>query len=183
MALPLKKLVFIDVETTGFNPTKHEIVELGAVVAEPQGSYRDLRVIHELDIKVKPERIEDADPGALRVNGYNEKEWMFAHSLEEAMKELSQKAKGCAMVAHNISFDYGFINRAYEVTGVENSMHYQKFDTLSIAFAKLNRDPDLKNLSLKALCELYGVVNERAHTALADTRATMEVFVAMMKEK
>lgn len=179
--MALRRLVFLDVETTGFDPITHEIVELGAVVVEPQGNYQNLKVIHEIEIKVKPERIEDADPGALRVNGYDEAQWMFAHSLEEAMQELSSKAKGCSIVAHNIAFDWSFIQRAFAVTGVENTMHYQKFDTLSIAFAKLHNDPDLSNLSLRALCEYFGIVNTNAHTALADTRATVEVFRGLMK--
>jgi len=180
--MALRKLVFLDVETTGFDPIKHEIVELGAVIVEPQGSYQNLKVLHELDIKVKPTRIEDADPGALRVNGYDEAQWMFAHDLKEVMQELSAKAKGCSIVAHNISFDWSFIQRAYDVTGVENTMHYQKLDTLSMAFIKLRKDPDLSNLSLRALCEYFGVVNTNAHTALADTRATVEVFKGLMKD-
>ena len=180
--MALRRLVFLDVETTGFDPVKHEIVELGAIVAEPQGSYGNLKTLHEIEMKVKPERIEDADPGALRVNGYDEAQWMFAHSLSEAMQELSAKAKDASVVAHNVAFDWAFIGRAYNVTGVENTMHYHKFDTLSIAFALLRQDPELKNLSLKGLCEYYGIVNEKAHTALADTRATMKVFAEMMKQ-
>jgi len=180
--MALRKLVFLDVETTGFDPIKHEIVELGAVVVEPQGSYQNLKVLHELDIKVKPTRIEDADPGALRVNGYDEAQWMFAHDLAEAMQELSAKAKGCSIVAHNIAFDWSFIQQAYDTTGVENTLHYQKLDTLSMAFIKLHKDPDLSNLSLRALCEYFGIVNTNAHTALADTRATVEVFKGLMRD-
>lgn len=179
--MALRRLVFLDVETTGFDPVKQEIIELGAIVAEPQGSYADLKIIHEIEIKVQPQRIEDADPGALRINGYEPEQWMFAHSLEEAMQELSQKAKDASVVAHNVAFDWAFIGRAYDVTGVENTLHYHKFDTLSMAFALIRKDPDLKNLSLNGLCEYFGIVNERAHTALADTRATMKVFQELMK--
>lgn len=161
-AIQTKKFAFIDVETTGFYADKHEIIELGCVVVmqQPDASWR---VIHELDVKVKPERIEDADPGALRVNGYDPEQWLFAHSLKEAMEELASKAKDSVMIAHNIAFDYSFISKAFQVTGVESTLQYQKFDTISIAFAKLHKDPDVRNWSLRALCDYFGIVNEHAH--------------------
>ncbi len=179
-AIQAKRFSFIDVETTGFYADVHEIVELGCVVVlqQPDGSWR---VLHELDIKVKPEHIETADPGALRVNGYDPDQWMFAHSLKEAMEELAKVTKESIMVAHNIAFDYSFISKAFQTTGVEPTMHYHKFDTISMAFAKLHKAPDIRNWSLRALCDYFGIVNAQAHTALADAQATFEVFKELMK--
>src|SRR3989344_6761152 len=174
-----RKYVFLDVETTGFDPYRHEIIELGCVVAI-QDERKLWHVVNEVEIKVKPERIEDADPQSLRVNGYDAGNWIFAHSLQEALKELNNKAKDAIMVAHNVSFDHAFIDRAFRITKLESALHYQKFDTLSIAFAKLHKDPDVKNWSLRALCDYFGIVNKNAHTALADARATYEVFKELM---
>lgn len=182
MAIISKKLAFLDVETTGFDPVKQEIIELGVVVAAQQadGAWR---TVNEIDVKVKPRHIETADKEALRVNGYSEDAWMFAHTLEQALEELNQKAKDAIMVAHNVAFDYGFIDQAYRSVEMESAMAYQKFDTISIAFAKLHADPDIKGYSLRALCEYFGITNEKAHTALADARATFEVFQELMKIK
>ena len=50
---------FIDIETTGLNLRKHEIIEIGVVLTTPT-----LEIIEEFEIKIKPENIESADPVA-----------------------------------------------------------------------------------------------------------------------
>jgi len=174
-------LAFIDVETTGFDPETQEIIELGVVIARPTGDdAMDYEIVDEIDLKIKPEHIETADPQALRVNGYDESAWIFAHSLEEAMKVFSEKTEGCIFVAHNLAFDYLFIDKAFQKTGVENKLFYAKMDTISIAFAKLHKKKDIDKFRLSKLCEYFGVENNKAHTALSDARATFEVFQHLM---
>ncbi len=175
-----KKLAFLDIETTGFDVEKQEIIEIGVVIMnQKDGVLGDMH--EEFELKIKPEKLENADAEALALNGYNEAEWMFAMSLEQAMKVLAEKTKDCVMVAHNVAFDYSFIAKAFSTTGVKNEMFYAKLDTISFAFAKLHKLPDAPRLSLAALCEYFGIENERAHTALADTRATVEVYKKLLE--
>lgn len=171
-------LAFIDVETTGLSRDNHEIIELGLVLARMKDGV--LGVVDELDIKIHPKHIETAEPQALRVNGYNEADWLFATSLEEAMKVFAEKTKGAIFVAHNITFDYGFIEKAFEKTGVVNEMHYHKLDTISLAFGILHTNDDIGKLSLRVLCEKYGIENKKAHSAFADSYALYEVFKKLM---
>jgi len=176
-------LAFIDVETTGTDPNKHEIIELAVIVAKQtlrEGKGPKLEIIEECEWKIKPEHIELADEQALRVNGYNEVDWMFAVDRKKAMEELSKKTQSCIFVSHNLVFDYGFVMKAYEETGVENNMHYGKLDTISMALARLYDAPQADRFSLRALCELLKVENAKAHTALADTRALVEVYKKLM---
>ena len=88
-----KTLAFLDIETTGMDVNKHEIIELGCVLVKEQddGSYK---IINEIDIKIQPAHIETAEPEALRVNGYDPAAWFFASSLKDALTELSAKADG-----------------------------------------------------------------------------------------
>jgi len=175
-------LAFIDVETTGFDPQKHEVIEIGCVVVKQLNDIgTEFQILKELELKIKPERLEDADPGALRVNGYNDADWLFAHTLHEAMTVFAEATKDAVFVAHNLAFDYSFIQEAFKKTGIENKMFFQKMDTISIAFAKLHKDPTVERFSLQKLTEYFGIVNQRAHTALADARATFEVYEKMMK--
>lgn len=172
---------FIDVETTGLDRDKHEIIEIAAVIAKQKDGV--FTVIDELDLKIHPQHIETAEPQALRINGYNEADWLFAVSLEDAMKSFSEKTDGAVFVAHNATFDYGFIESAFKKTGVPDKMHYHRLDSMSIAFGVLNANDDVGRLSLGALCEKYGIENKKAHSAFADAYATYEVFKAMMKLK
>ncbi len=174
-------LAFIDIETTGLDRDTHEIIELGAVIARMKDG--EFIVTDELNLKIQPKNLEKAEPQALRINGYNEADWLFAVSLEDAMKELAKKADGAVFVAHNVTFDYGFIESAFKKTNIENKMHYHKIDTISLAFGILHSNDDLGKLSLKALCEKYGIENKKAHSAFADAYATYEVFKKLMNLK
>ena len=181
-----QKLAFIDVETTGLDITRHEIIQIGAVIVSQDGEIDDkfkFTVLEELELKVKPERIEDADKTALRVNGYSPDDWVFAYTLPEAMKMFAEKTEGCIMVAHNMAFDFAFITKAFSDTKVENKMHFHKLDTISIAYAKAQRKEDINRFSLRSLCEFFGIENKNAHTALSDCRATHAVFEKLVNLK
>ena len=179
-----RAMAFIDLETTGLDPEKHEIIEIGLVLAEqsvtPDGKI-SLKVVDEFEVKVKPEHIENADPVGLKICHYSEEEWVSAVPLKEALKILSDKAAGAIMVGHNVAFDFAFLENSFSRAGIENKMHYHKLDTISIAFAKLYGHRDVEKLSLRALCEYLGVENKKSHSALSDIRATFEVFKKLME--
>ncbi len=166
---------FLDIETTGLNLIKNEIIEIGCVVTTPE-----LKVIEEFELKIKPERIEDADPVSLKISHYDSLSWADSISLKKGMKILADKVKDCIMVGQNVAFDSGFLEYAFSKTGVLNSMHYHKLDTISIAWAKLHNSPDIDHFSLRELCLHFGIKNENAHTALSDARATFELYKKLM---
>ncbi len=176
-------LAFIDTETTGTDPEIHEIIELALIIArqvERPGKGPSLEIIEECEWKIKPEHIEKADEQALRVNGYNEVDWMFAVDRKKAMEEFAKKTQSAIFISHNLVFDYAFVMKAFEETGVQNLMHYGKLDTISMALARLYDAPQADKFSLRALCELLKVENSKAHTALADTRALVAVYRKLM---
>ncbi|MFZ1019845.1 MAG: 3'-5' exonuclease [Minisyncoccia bacterium] len=166
---------FIDIETTGLNLIQNEIIEIGCVLATPT-----LEMIEEFEIKIKPEHIENADKAALKVNHYQESDWESAYGLEKAMKLFSEKVKDCIMVGHNVAFDAGFLEYAFNKTKLMNTMHYHKLDTVSIAWAKFHKDSEVEHFSLRELCARFGIKNERAHSALPDARASFELYKKLM---
>lgn len=173
-----ENLIFVDIETTGTDPDKHEIIELAYIlVSQNNGKFE---VIEEREFKIKPQHIENADPVALKINGYDEGQWIFASNLSDVMRVFSEKSKGAVFVAQNVTFDYSFIERALTSTGTKNEMFYAKLDTISMAYAKLYKDPRAEKFSLYRLAEYFGIVNVKSHTALADTRTTFEVFKRLM---
>ena len=167
---------FIDIETTGLNLLKHEVIEIGCVLTTP-----NLEVIEEFELKIKPEHIEEADLVALKVNHYNPKNWKSAQGLKKAMKILSEKTKDCIMVGHNVAFDAGFLEYSFNKIKIANTMHYHKLDTISIAWAKFHNNSDIKHFSLREMCVRFDIKNERAHTALSDARATFELYKKLME--
>jgi DNA polymerase III alpha subunit (gram-positive type) len=158
---------------------KHEIIEIGCLLAkqDDNGVFVELE---SFEVKVKPEHIETAEMEALRINGYDETNWMFAHTQKEALTMISQKCDGCVMVAQNVSFDYSFLVNAFHVYDVKDPFFYAKLDTIPMAYLRFRKDPDMNSYTLRSLCEKYGIKNEKAHTALADIQATFEIFKKIM---
>ena len=78
-----KKIAFTDLEMTGLDPLKHEIIEFGLVVADEES----LEILARYDQKVKPEHIEAAQKEALGVAGYKEEDWKDAISLKDALAQ------------------------------------------------------------------------------------------------
>ncbi len=168
-------LAFIDIEATGLDMIKNEIIEIGCVVTTPK-----LKVIKKFELKIKPEHIENANPVSLKINHYDPAKWKSAYALVEAMKIFSKKVKDCTMVGQNISFDSAFLENAFLKTEIKNPMHYHKFDTLSIAWAKLHKKTSITHLSLRELCKYFGIKNENPHSALSDAYATYELYKKLM---
>ncbi len=169
-------LAFIDIEATGLNILEHEIIEIGCVIATPS-----LEVLEKFELKIKPEHIENADKVALKISHYDEDRWQDAMTLKEAMKIFSVKVENCIMVGQNVAFDFSFLEYAFLKTKIKNSMHYHRLDTISIAWAKLHRAPDLEHFSLREMCARFGIKNEYAHTALSDAQATYELYKKLME--
>lgn len=178
-------LAFIDVETTGLDADRHELIEVGCVLAKQvsrEGKGPALEVLDEFEYKIAPEHLETADPESLAINGYKTENWTNAISLADAMEKFSERVRGASFVAHNAFFDYEFIDHAFKKTGVKNFMHYHRLDTVSIAFAKLYDQTEVEKFSLRFLCEYFGIENKNAHTALSDARATFEVYKRLMAD-
>ena len=185
-AMRVTDLAFVDIETTGLDARIHEIIEIG-VVRVKQAWVADEKPIFEKmfewSAKIKPEHLELADPVALKINGYIASDWSESISLENALKEFVEKTEGAIMVAHNVAFDSDFLENKFAQLGIKNKMHYHRLDTVSLAFGLLHSAPDVGRYSLGELCKYFGIVNERAHSALSDARADFELFKKLMDFK
>jgi DNA polymerase III epsilon subunit-like protein len=168
-------LAFIDIETTGLNVLEHEILEIGCVITD----YK-LKIKEEFEIKIKPEKIEQADKTALKINRYNEKDWNDAFSLKEALKIFSKNVKDCIMVGQNVAFDSGFLEYNFEKNNLKNSLHYHRLDTISIAWAKFHDKKDFEHFSLREMCKYFNIQNKNPHNALSDAKATYELYKKLM---
>jgi len=113
MAFPLKKkrLAWVDCETTGLDPAKHEVIEIGIVRSDGV----------TLSRKVLPKHIETADPEALKINGYSGYDWdRTAKTAEVVAEEVKTILRDCLIVTQNAKFDYGFVEALFREAGVDS---------------------------------------------------------------
>lgn len=177
MSMP-KLIALTDLETSGDVPGPHEILEIGLIVFNSE----TFEIIHELDVKVKPEHIETAIPAALNHNGYDEEKWKDAVSLREAMQSYHEKVQGAVFCAYNVSFDWAFINEAFYRCDLWNPMstkeNHDKLDLLTMAYMKGNRE----KTSLKNACKMFGIPPEpEPHTAFNGAMTEYKLFKKLMQ--
>jgi DNA polymerase III epsilon subunit-like protein len=164
-------IFIIDIETTGLDPQKNEILEIGAVNVSTQETF---------EVKVRPLHIKDADTEALAINGYNEPEWEDSFLLPHALALLSQFVGGGfpRMMSYGVSFDRAFLEKAYKDCNLPYPFHYQHLDLFTLAWFKL---PQSERFSLRETCSRLGIEPEPAiHRALAGAQCAYQVFTKLV---
>ena len=163
-------LVWVDTETTGLNPSVHEIIEVGLVVVRGDA----LEEIDRYHSKVAPDHIETADEKALLINHYSYSAWQDAPAKEAVAPKLYDYFSDEHVICgHNVEFDMAFITEMFKKCGLGALKYAGVIDTKRVA-----KVLNIKSASyrLTALCEKFGVVQERAHSALDDAVSNVELF-------
>lgn len=167
-----RNLLFIDLETTGLDPTRHEIIEVGALLVNG----KTLKVKKEYQTKVMPEHPETADKKALKISGLSPTSWKRAKPLVQVLRDLNKLAPEAMLVGHNISFDWAFLEIAYRNFNIPWTFDYHRLDLLSIAYIHALTDPKIKKLRLQALADYFNIKREKKHRAMEDARTIYKLF-------
>ncbi len=166
--------VVFDIETTGLSWEAERITEIGAV------KIKDGKIVERFSSFVNPERPIPAEITTL--TGITDEMVADAPQIETLLPEFLAFCGDAVMVAHNASFDMGFIRHNAKLrcgTEVKNTV----LDTLGLSRALL---PELKKHKLDIVCDYLGVSLKGHHRAVNDAEATAEVFlhfVDMLVEK
>lgn len=165
------KYIVIDTETTGLDKLEHEMISLGAIVMI------DNVITERFSVKVRPRRLDKADPRAMKVNGYSEYKWRNAidHSLAASLIHafFLKHQDGC-LVGHNVQFDIGFIESF--CSEFQHSIIFPTpyIDTRDICRAIL-APFGLSSMSLDNICLFLGWERRNAHTALSDCEDCIKI--------
>ncbi|MBI4059409.1 3'-5' exonuclease [Candidatus Microgenomates bacterium] len=171
-----RPLLFIDLEMSGLNPLIHEILEVGVLVVDG----KTLGIKAEYEAKVKPEHIETADPLALRINGYKTENWKDAKPLKKILEDLNKLAPEGMIVGFNVVFDSMFLDLGFRKFNIKPNFDYHILDVLSLAWAYVLPDSNVHEVKLSTLCKHFGIERKEKHRALADIKATYELFTKLM---
>ena len=112
----------MDTETTGLDILRHEIIEIAFINLILED--KNITVKNKIGLKIAPKRMDLADARALKINGYNEKNWTHAKTIENYLPKFSKIIEGCdVLLGQNLIFDLRFLKKAFE----ENSISVPKF--------------------------------------------------------
>ena len=163
----------IDVETTGLDPTRDEIISFAALPISG-GRLRLEGIRYQL---VRPRRMPDAE--TIVIHGLRSRDLVHAPTLSEALDGLLEALTGKAMIAHVAAVEQGFLGAALELNGL--TLDNPTVDTAALAAELLRRrrQPVSYPLDLSALARTLGLPAHRPHTADGDALTTGQVFLAL----
>ena len=162
--------VVFDVETTGLSTAYDTIIELAAV------KIKDGKVIDKFERFSNPHR--PLSPKIIELTHITDDMLVDAPEVDQVVTEFREFIGDAIVVAHNASFDIGFLYTAYEKAGIKGVIH-PVIDTLELS-RMLN--PTLKSHRLNTLSKRYGIELTQHHRAIYDTEATGELMLHLLKE-
>ncbi len=170
--IPLDEATYVvfDVETTGLSAIYDSIIELAAVKM-----YKG-NVIAEFQ--------EFIDPGTplsaftTQLTGITDEMVRGSKPEKQVLQEFQEFTEGSVLVAHNASFDIGFINKGYQKNDLPLSEH-PVIDTLELSRFLY---PQFKSFGLSVLAKRFDVLLEQHHRAIYDAETTGRLLDIFLKD-
>jgi ATP-dependent DNA helicase DinG len=157
--------VAFDLETTGLDPKHDAIIEIGCAKLSDGG------IVDQWSTLVNPGR--KLAFAITQLTGIADRDLIGQPSIGEALGPLARFVGSLPIVAHNASFDLGFLR----ASGL--SFANPTLDTFEIASIVL---PGRSSYSLGALAAEFGAAQPNAHRALDDAKATALLLAALQEQ-
>ena len=162
-----QKYCIIDIETNGSKPCSSQVIEIGAVMVQ------NGKIIDKYETFVSctflPNNIS-------RITGIELSDLLHAPSQKEALIGLRHFMEDTIFVAHNVDFDYGFLNASFERFGLGN-IGNPKLCTIELA----RRTFESERYGLAHLIEFLEIETATHHRALSDALCSFEVMKKSLK--
>ncbi|CAN7220347.1 DNA polymerase III subunit epsilon [Ensifer sp. ENS07] len=167
----MREIIF-DTETTGLDNREDRVIEIGGVELENQ--FPTGRTLH---IYINPGN-RKVHPDALAIHGITDESLKDKPPFADVVDQILEFFGDARWVAHNATFDMGFINAEFARLGMPPIAIERVTDTLALARRKHPMGPN----SLDALCRRYGIDNSHRakHGALLDSELLAEVYIEMI---
>lgn len=172
------RLLAIDMETTGLEPTTDQVLSVGFVPVDGEL----IQLSGATEILVRP----DGEVGdSARFHGLTDDALLPGVALAEALDQVLVALTGRVLLAHHAGIETGFLAQACErLYGVRPS--FDVVDTMSLQYALLSQgyddEPPQGSLRLWAARGQYGLPRYAAHAALTDALACAELYLAQAAE-
>ncbi len=170
----MREIIF-DTETTGLHKETDRVVEIGCV--EMIDRYLTGKTFH---VYLNPQGVIIPDE-VVAVHGLTNERLKDEPKFEEVADDFLNFIEGATLIAHNASFDLGFLNAELGRINKPLISVDRIIDTLAMARRKFPMGPN----SLDALCKRFGIDNSRRtlHGALLDSEILADVYIELIGGK
>ncbi|NIL84176.1 DNA polymerase III PolC-type [Rhodococcus fascians] len=157
------KWVVVDVETSGLKASRDRVLSVAALTVDEDG-----RVGRELSTLVNP----GCDPGPVHIHKLTPERLAGAPTFDMIAPQLMDLLDGRTLVAHNASFDHGFLKLESMRAGIDMPTK-QRLCTVALS---RRLQLDTPNHKLSTLAAHWKVLQSNAHDAYDDAIVLAQVF-------
>jgi DNA polymerase-3 subunit epsilon len=167
-------IAVIDFETTGMGPGQGaRATEIAVVLVQGDRIVDRYASLMHTGVWVPP-FIE-------QLTGISNRMLAAAPPAAQVMREVASFTRGCALVAHNASFDRGFWQAEHALAGLDASVQQTPFACTLLLSRRLY--PEAPNHRLGTLAQWHGITpTGRAHRALADAETAAGLWLRIVRD-
>lgn len=167
----MREIIF-DTETTGLDSRADRVIEIGCI--ELVDHFPTGRTFHSY---INPDG-RTVHPDALAVHGIADDFLLDKPFFGDMAQDLTAFFDGAVLIAHNATFDIGFLDAEFRRIGLPSIERERILDTLVLARRRYPGSP----CSLDALCRRFSIDNAHRtkHGALLDAELLAEVYIEMI---
>ena len=184
-----RKILWIDTETTGLIPGKNAMIQLAALLVI-NGSVKE-----EINLLCRPFKGAVIEQSALDINKRTKEDIMiyptlvyqisvFKDIIDNYINKYDKNDK-FVIAGYNVRFDIGFLRDGFNIVGDKyfgSRFFSAPIDVMTIvALCISQKQLRLRNYQLKSVSDKFHVSLDDAHDALADIKATRNLFFKLIK--
>jgi DNA polymerase III subunit epsilon len=171
------RFVVLDSETTGLDPRTDRLITIGAVAV--QGGEILLDDVFDALIVV------EHNTPAVAVHGVTRDDSRGGMPETEALERFLDYLGDGVIVGHHIGHDIGTLDAGYE-RHWDFHLANRHLDTMDLTLhveraGQLSGRAPIREYTLDALCEMFGVIPHDRHTASGDAFMTAQVFLRLLR--
>ena len=160
--------VVFDLETTGLSAVNNRIIEIGAV------KVIEGKIVDRFSTFVNPR--EPIPFEIEQLTSISDEMVIDAPVIEDILPKFLEFCEGCVLIAHNASFDAGFIQENCRRMGIDTD--FTVGDTVAMARILL---PALNKFKLDTVAKALNISLDHHHRAVDDAACTAEIFVKLFR--
>lgn len=159
----------VDLETTGTNVNHGDrIIQIGCVLVQ------DGQIINQFETKVNPwEKIPHT---IVQLTGIHNQDVRHAPLFEDVAGTIYSLLSGTIFVAHNVNFDFPFLNAELERAGYPQ-LPIPAIDTVTMSQILL---PTAQSFRLRDLTSNLAIEHDHPHSAVSDAEATAQLLIDLL---
>ena len=181
-----KDLLLIDIESTGLDPDRHEIIQLAGILLDK----KTLKEKKSFVSFVKPKNWKNRDKESMAVNKIEYNQLQNAPSITQVLRKFNRTFPKNVVLSYYVGImDIIFLHAAYKKAKMKYPFDYHTFNIWSLFYPYMAKKNKLKSrkqfagFGLESMLEHFKIkVKGNLHDALVDCKMEAEVLRKVVKE-